>query len=178
MMNSLAVLATITAAGAEIRAAVAELATLKPMKGRGARQVLPLSSGSFELIDDSYNANPASLAAAVDMSRLDPNERWVVLGEMAELGDSAETLHAQSGSQIKAAGVTRLFTVGTHAEASSIAFGEGAQHYSTQGKLIESVCRAVAERAPSPLTILIKGSRSTQMENVVAALTELGAPTC
>ena len=120
----------------------------------------------WTLIDDSYNANPGSTAAAIATLALEPGEAWLVLGDMKELGADGEQLHAEIGALAKASGIARLFTVGTLTRAASRAFGAGAHHYENQGELIEALRR---ELAPG-VRCLVKGSRSSAMDRVVAAV--------
>ncbi|MDH3472749.1 MAG: UDP-N-acetylmuramoylalanyl-D-glutamyl-2,6-diaminopimelate--D-alanyl-D-alanine ligase [Rhodospirillales bacterium] len=172
VMNSLAVLATIHAAGADIRAAVAELATLKPLKGRGMRQVLPLPGGSFELIDDSYNANPASMRAAfavLQQTTLGPGGRRVaVLGDMLELGSGSETLHAKLAEPIEAAGIDLVYTCGPHMAALHDALPKGRRggHAADAQKLAPLVAAGLR---PGD-TVLVKGSQGSRMALVIEAL--------
>jgi UDP-N-acetylmuramoyl-tripeptide--D-alanyl-D-alanine ligase len=137
------------------------LENLQPVKGRGVAQ---LASNGVRVIDDSYNANPASICAAIDILAGFPGRTVLVLGDMGELGAWAEQGHREVGSY--AAGkVAALYAVGplmTHAVA---AFGAAAQHFADQASLIEAL-----RREQAATTILIKGSRSAAMEKVVAAL--------
>ena len=137
------------------------LENLQPVKGRGVAQ---LASNGVRVIDDSYNANPASICAAIDILAGFPGRTVLVLGDMGELGAWAEQGHREVGSY--AAGkVAALYAVGplmTHAVA---AFGAAAQHFADQASLIEAL-----RREQGDTTILIKGSRSAAMEKVVAAL--------
>ncbi len=80
------------------------------------------------LVDDSYNANPGSLAAAIDALAAAPEEGWLVLGDMRELGPDAEALHAQAGIRARAAGLKRLYALGPLSAAAAAAFGEGGRH--------------------------------------------------
>jgi UDP-N-acetylmuramoyl-tripeptide--D-alanyl-D-alanine ligase len=126
-------------------------------------------------LDDSYNANPSSLAAALDVLTSAPGEHWLVLGDMAELGDNEEVLHQQAGESARRAGVTRLFAVGALSRATVGAFGEGASHFESHAALIGAVIKALDTRAPGGISVLVKGSRSARMEKVVEALvTDVG----
>ncbi|HSX59767.1 MAG TPA: UDP-N-acetylmuramoyl-tripeptide--D-alanyl-D-alanine ligase [Tahibacter sp.] len=127
------------------------------------------TGAGWTLIDDSYNANPGSAAAAVDTLVLQPGESWLVLGDMKELGDEAVDLHARIGAHARAAGVRRLYATGDLSRAAADAFGEGAQHFADQRELIERL-RADLRAG---VCCLVKGSRSSAMDRVVAAL--LGA---
>ncbi|MDF3980653.1 UDP-N-acetylmuramoyl-tripeptide--D-alanyl-D-alanine ligase [Luteibacter sp. PPL554] len=123
-------------------------------------------AGGWTLIDDSYNANPGSAAAAIDTLALATGERWLVLGDMAELGTGAIELHAGIGALARAKGIDRLFAVGAKSAAAAKAFGEGALHFPTQEALVEAACAQVH----AGVTVLVKGSRSSGMERVAAAM--------
>jgi UDP-N-acetylmuramoyl-tripeptide--D-alanyl-D-alanine ligase len=130
------------------------------------RLVRHVGVDGWTLIDDSYNANPGSTAAAIATLALEHGEAWLVLGDMKELGADGERLHADIGALAKASGIARLFTVGSLSRAASRAFGAGATHYENQSDLIETLRR---ELAPG-VRCLVKGSRSSAMDRVVAAV--------
>lgn len=168
VMNALAAAAMAHAAGVPAEAIAAGLSAAR---GVGSRQQVRVLGESVRLIDDSYNANPASVAAAIDTLATGPGEAWLVLGDMAELGEGSEALHAQIGERARQAGVAALWTVGCLSQQASRAFGAGARHFSDQAALIESLRQALSERdRHDPLQVLVKGSRSSAMEHVVAAL--------
>jgi UDP-N-acetylmuramoyl-tripeptide--D-alanyl-D-alanine ligase len=175
VMNSLAVLATILAVGADMRAATAEMATLKPLKGRGQRRVLPLPGGSFELIDDAYNANPASMRAAFEVLQQTPLGRGgrciAILGDMLELGRDSERLHAKLAEPIAAAGIDLVYTCGTHMAALHDALPKARRG----GHAADS--RGLAPLAAAGLrpgdTVLVKGSQGSRMALVIEALESL-----
>lgn len=117
------------------------------------------------VIDDTYNANPGSVRAAIDV--LAERERGIlVLGDIGELGEEADVLHRQLGEYAKKAGLAALFTLGKLSEQTSLAFGEGAQHFTDRAKLIARL----QQEASATTTFLIKGSRSARMELVVGGL--------
>ena len=118
------------------------------------------------LIDDSYNANPLSLNAAIDVLIEMEGESCLVLGDMAELGESAAALHFEAGRQAKQQGVNKLYAMGELSRNAVEGFGEGASFYEDRSALIE----AVAENMNASTTVLVKGSRSMAMEKVVSAL--------
>ncbi len=120
----------------------------------------------YSLIDDTYNANPASVGAAIRTLMSLPGEPWLVLGDMGELGPQAEALHAQIGTLARDAGIARLFTLGSLSRAASTAFGSGARHYEQRDELIS----ALRETLDPGVVCLIKGSRSAGMERVLNAL--------
>lgn len=110
--NALAVLAAAEALGADPAKAAESLAGLEALPGRGRRVRLPLSGGSFLLLDESYNANPASMRAAIALLGLMPGRRLAALGDMAELGEDAPRLHAELAAPLTEAGVASVFTCG------------------------------------------------------------------
>jgi UDP-N-acetylmuramoyl-tripeptide--D-alanyl-D-alanine ligase len=118
------------------------------------------------MIDDSYNANPSSLTAALQVLAAIDAERWLVLGDMAELGAHAHAAHVTAGREARAAGVSRLFALGALTRDAVESFGAGAEWFPDAATL---TARVVALLAPG-ITVLIKGSRLNRLERVVAAL--------
>jgi UDP-N-acetylmuramoyl-tripeptide--D-alanyl-D-alanine ligase len=117
------------------------------------------------LIDDTYNANPDSMRAAIAVLAQVPGKRVLVLGDMAELGNLAPELHAQVGQVARESGIERLFTLGELAQYICAAFGGGGQHFSR----IEDLLAALELELDADTTMLVKGSRSMRMERVVQA---------
>ncbi|TDK20659.1 UDP-N-acetylmuramoyl-tripeptide--D-alanyl-D-alanine ligase [Luteimonas aestuarii] len=145
-------------------ATIAEgLSTMQPVAGRLVRHRLP---GGATLIDDSYNANPGSLNAAIDTLAAASGENWLVLGDMRELGDDAEALHAEAGRRAKAAGIARLFALGPLSKAAVAAFGEGGRHFEDH----DALAIALRTQLHATVRVLVKGSRGSAMDRVVAAL--------
>lgn len=168
VMNALAAAAMAHAAGAPAAVIAAGLCAAS---GVGGRQQVHVLSASVRVIDDSYNANPASVTAAIDTLAAGAGEAWLVLGDMAELGEGSALLHAKIGELARRAGLAALWTVGSLSKEASRAFGDGGRHFLDQAALIESLQRALSERDQrGPLQVLVKGSRSSAMENVVSAL--------
>jgi UDP-N-acetylmuramoyl-tripeptide--D-alanyl-D-alanine ligase len=124
-------------------------------------------SAGWRLIDDTYNANPASLYAGLQVLVGMKGRAWLVLGDMAELGADAAKLHAEMGQSAAELGVERLFAVGPLSAHSVSAFGDGAAHFESHQALLEALA---GELAPG-VNCLVKGSRSMAMERVVQALT-------
>ncbi|MEZ5484173.1 MAG: UDP-N-acetylmuramoyl-tripeptide--D-alanyl-D-alanine ligase [Lysobacteraceae bacterium] len=166
--NALAAAALALAVEAPLSAIAEGLASAAGVAGRQTRY--RLANGTL-LIDDSYNANPASVAAAIRTLSASSGESWLVLGDMAELGPDSARLHADCGAMAKDAGITRLFTVGPQSAASSRAFGTGARHFEDQEGLIEVLRAGLSSGSrESGIRCLVKGSRSSAMERVVRAL--------
>jgi UDP-N-acetylmuramoyl-tripeptide--D-alanyl-D-alanine ligase len=163
VMNALAASAVSQAAGADMAAIKCGLESLLPVTGRFNIHALP---GDITLIDDTYNANPESLQAALDVLALSDDDSWLVLGDMGELGATATELHAAAGRRARAAGVTRLYGLGRLARLAVTAFDGPGGAYSTMDDLLD----ALQANLYGPLQILVKGSRSMRMERVVAAL--------
>lgn len=177
VMNSLAVLGAVEAAGADLDKAMLELAKLEPLKGRGARAEIALpGGGSFELIDDSYNANPSSLRAAIAVlggSRPETGGRRIaVLGDMLELGTEAKQLHAGLAGPIAEAGVDLVFSCGPLMAALSEALPQALRggHASDSQALAPEVLDALG---PGDI-VLVKGSLGSRMAVVVEALKGVG----
>ncbi len=161
--NALAAAAIALALAVPVATIVAGLQQAGAVTGRLVRTALP---GGGTLLDDSYNANPGSMAAAIDTLALAGGERWLVLGDMAELGTDARALHAGIGSRARERGIERLFAVGPLGAATAAAFGADAQHFDDQPALIA----ALRTQLHAGVTCLVKGSRSAAMERVAAAL--------
>ena len=171
--NALAAAAMALGAGVALDAIAAGLGEARAVAGRLVQH--RLGNGAL-LIDDSYNANPGSLDAAIDSVAATGGESWLVLGDMRELGDDARALHAAAGHRAKAAGIARLYALGPLSAATAEAFGAGARHFDTHEALVGALHRelvAVTAVATSIApTVLVKGSRGSAMDRVVAALLE------
>ncbi|UJJ57387.1 MULTISPECIES: UDP-N-acetylmuramoyl-tripeptide--D-alanyl-D-alanine ligase [Rhodanobacter] len=161
--NALAATAVALALEVPLATIVAGLEQVPSVAGRLRRETM---AGGWTLIDDSYNANPGSMAAAIDTLLLAAGERWLVLGDMAELGADARALHAGIGTRARERGVERLFAVGPFGTATVEAFGAGGTHFDDKAALIA----ALRTQLHAGVTCLVKGSRSAGMEQVVAAL--------
>ncbi len=163
VMNALAATAAAQAAGAGLDAVRAGLESLQAVAGRF--NILPLP-GDVTVIDDTYNANPASLQVALDVLAQAAGERWLVLGDMGELGTDADALHRRAGEMANAAGVTRLYTLGVLARAALHGFAGAGRACDSLDELLA----ALHEDMTAPLHILVKGSRAMRMERVVQQL--------
>jgi UDP-N-acetylmuramoyl-tripeptide--D-alanyl-D-alanine ligase len=163
VMNALAAAAAAHAAGAGLEAIVEGLSGMRAVAGRLEFKAL---AGGGRLIDDSYNANPASVRAGLRALAALPGERWLVLGEMRELGADSPRLHAETGEHARQSGVTRLFAVGDEARHAVEAFGAGGTWFAG----VEDLIAALAADLGPGVTVLVKGSRSNRLERVAAAL--------
>lgn len=174
VMNALAAATAALAAGATLQAVRDGLQAVVGVKGR---LQLRTGGGGVTVIDDTYNANPASLQAALDvLNDARDGKKILALGDMGELGDQAQALHTQMGRQASAARIDRIFTVGQLARHAADAFGDAAHHFTSQQALIAELRRTLAA-ADGGVTVLVKGSRTMQMERVVAALLDSNART-
>lgn len=163
--NALAASAACLALGIEPQQIRTGLAKVPPVTGR--LQPLLTRQGNM-LIDDTYNANPSSLLAALQVLRQCPGEPWLVLGAFGELGPESPKIHAQMGETIKAAGVKRLFATGADSEHTVRTFGAGARFFAAQQDLIA----ALQAQLTGNEAILVKGSRAQKMEGVAKALVD------
>jgi len=161
--NALAAAGAAQALGISLDAIGRGLAKLQPMAGRGKR--LAGENGAV-IIDDSYNANPASVRAAIDLLASLPGQRLLVLGDMGELGASEEQAHAQVGAYAKAQGLDGLYVTGRLSALAATEFGEGGEVFADRAAL----AAALRTRLDPQTRVLVKGSRSAGMEEVVAAL--------
>jgi UDP-N-acetylmuramoyl-tripeptide--D-alanyl-D-alanine ligase len=175
VLNSLAVLAAVAALGADPQAAARSLADLRPPTGRGARHEIAVGDGCATLIDESYNANPASVRAALDVLGRLPGRRVLVLGDMLELGPAGPALHAGLAAAVAAAGVARLHSCGPlmgHLHEAVPSTIRGA-HAADSAALLPLV---VAGLRPGDV-VLVKGSLGSRMGPIAAALRDGAAAT-
>lgn len=163
--NAMAAAAAALAIGIDLNAIKAGLENIKPAPGRLQLHIL---ANGVKIIDDTYNANPFSLQAAVATLATFVGKKILVLGDMKELGEDAKALHQHAGKDIRGAGIDYLFTFGELSANTAHAFGEGAYHFSEQEKLVNALRPFLYNQT----TILVKGSRSMKMEKVVAGLVQ------
>lgn len=165
--NALAAAALALSVGATLESVKAGLATLGAVPGR----LFPLSLGEGKLLlDDSYNANVGSMTAAAQTLATMPYYRVMVVGDMGELGDDAAECHRQVGEAARLAGVDKVLSVGTLSETISAASGRG-EHLQDKEAVAQRLKQLLSEHAV--ITILVKGSRSSAMEQVVHRVQEI-----
>ena len=163
VVNALGAAAAAQAAGAGLEAIAAGVTRTRPVAGR---LKLHAAHGDALLVDDSYNANPSSLTAGLEVLAGLPGERWLVLGDMAELGAHARAAHVAAGHEARAAGVTRLFALGALTGDAVESFGTGGEWFPAT----EALAARVRSLLAPGITVLVKGSRLNRLERVVAAL--------
>lgn len=171
LLNACAAAATAVAVGADVADIQRGLASLQAVKGRLQLKVV---APGVRVLDDTYNANPTSLRAALQVLAVAPGNKVLVLGDMGELGAGAEELHGDMGEAARAAGVEQLFTLGELSRFTAERFGADARHFSAREELISALRNVVNTRGDETLTLLVKGSRRMAMEQVVAALADDG----
>lgn len=163
--NALAAIACTLAAGIAPHAIKAGLEAFAPVNGRLQRKTA--RNGAL-VIDDTYNANPDSVRAAIDVLAHAKSPRMLVLGDMGEVGNDGPQFHQEIGAYAKRCGIERLFTLGELAAHSASAFGDGGNHFADIGAINEAVTAVLAPES----TVLVKGSRFMKMERVVQHLTD------
>jgi UDP-N-acetylmuramoyl-tripeptide--D-alanyl-D-alanine ligase len=163
--NAIAAAAASFAAAVDLNAIKSGIENFTPVKGRMERK--PARHGGV-LIDDTYNANPDSARAAIDVLARMPEPRILVLGDMGEVGNHGEAFHAEIGQYAREAGIDFVFTLGELSHVTTDTFGKPAEHFQTIEQLIETLDRHLSSQP----TLLIKGSRFMRMERVVQALVD------
>jgi UDP-N-acetylmuramoyl-tripeptide--D-alanyl-D-alanine ligase len=168
VMNAVAAASAAIASGAGLDAVARGLESFRAVKGRMQRKT---GHSGAVVIDDSYNANPDSVRAAIDVLAAQRGVTLLVLGDMGEVGEQGDAFHEEIGRYAKAKGIRRLLATGTLSVRAAAAFGEGATHFPDFDRLVAA---AVAESGADAV-VLVKGSRFMRMERVVAALVEEAA---
>jgi UDP-N-acetylmuramoyl-tripeptide--D-alanyl-D-alanine ligase len=169
--NALAATACALAAGAPLSAISAGLSGFSPVKGRSRALQFDMAGRAVTLVDDSYNANPDSMRAAIDVLAGLPGPRLLVIGDMGEVGDRGPDLHREVGDYARQRGIEHLLCVGELMQQSAAAF-PGARHFPAMPALIEAARALLGQQA----SVLVKGSRFMKMEQVVQALTGMATP--
>jgi UDP-N-acetylmuramoyl-tripeptide--D-alanyl-D-alanine ligase len=167
VLNALCAAAAACAAGASLDDVRSGLATMRPVPGRLQFKTAP--SGAW-IVDDSYNANPSSMKAGIEVLANIDARRWLVMGDMGELGDAAVGSHGEIGRLARVNGVDRLFATGKLSALAVESFGPGGEWFADT----DSLARAVNAELTREVCVLVKGSRSNRLERVVDAL--VGSP--
>jgi len=168
--NAMAILAAVDAVGADLELAGLALAEMGGLAGRGARLLVPVAGGGALVIDESYNANPASMRATLEVLAQEPGRKLAVLGEMRELGEHSDAFHAELAGPIEAAGVDYAILVG-EAMAPLAQALEGRVDFVHVPDAATARARLEAVLAPGD-AVLIKGSNGVRLSTLVAALAE------
>jgi murE/murF fusion protein len=174
--NALAAAACALAAGVTPASVEAGLSAFKPVKGRSRALALQWQGRALTVVDDTYNANPDSVRAAIEVLAALPAPRLLVLGDMGEVGDSGPAFHAEVGGYALSLGIEQLLALGQQTPATVAAYPSGqpaheqpahqAQHFEDIAPLLEAVRRLL----PQVQSVLVKGSRFMRMERVVQAI--------
>jgi UDP-N-acetylmuramoyl-tripeptide--D-alanyl-D-alanine ligase len=166
LINAAAAVAAALSLGVGLDRIAQGLESVRPVPGR--LNLLHTRAG-WTVIDDTYNANPASLYSALQVLAGMQGTPWLVLGDMKELGHGSRKLHREVGEAARAMGVRRLFTIGEMSAYTAEAFGDRAQHFSSR----EELAAALLESLYPDVICLVKGSRSMGMEAIVTAITDV-----
>ena len=167
--NAVAASAACLAAGASLEAVADGLAAFAGTRGRLQRREGP--RGAL-ILDDSYNANPDSVRAGIDVLAATPGHTWLVLGDMGEVGDSSAQVHDEIGGYAKSKGIDGLFALGEMSAVAARNFGEGGHHFASP----EALVKALAPRLDDDSVVLVKGSRFMRMERVADMLAAMQNP--
>ena len=163
--NALAAASAALAGGAPLEAIAAGLQRFRPVAGRSQTSRLLLDGRPVTLVNDTYNANPDSVRAAISLLLTLPAPRGLILGDMGEVGDQGPAFHAEVGALARASGIEVFWTAGAQCSAAASAYGDGARHFEQAADLVGTL-----PELPVCASLLVKGSRFMRMESVVAAL--------
>lgn len=171
LRNALAAAACALAAGVPLAAVARGLAEFRAVAGRSRALAVPLQGRTLSLVDDSYNANPDSMHAAIEVLAEMPGPRLLVLGDMGEVGDEGPRFHQEAGAHAHARGIEQLFALGEQSAQAAAAF-PGARHFDS----MEALQAALRAALPGVASVLVKGSRFMRMERAVQTLNEAAQP--
>ena len=166
--NALASSAAALGAGASLSAVVQGLQSFVPVKGRSALMTLQAAGRKLTLIDDSYNANPDSVRAAIDMLAGLPGPHWLVLGDMGEVGSQGPAFHEEVGQIALQRGIEHVWTAGALCRHTASAVGAQARSFDSAADIVAAL--QTPSSLPEVASVLVKGSRFMKMETVVAAI--------
>ena len=172
--NALAAAACALAAGAPLTAIAEGLGSFVPVKGRSRALSVAVSGQEITLIDDTYNANPDSMQAAIEVLAELPAPRLLVMGDMGEVGDQSRQFHEEAGALARLRGIDILFTLGDQAVHAQRAFDAAAclpGHFKDMNSLVSAIHKAL----PGVRSVLLKGSRFMKMERAVHAIEQAAA---
>ena len=167
--NALAATAATLGAGIALADVVRGLEAFAPVKGRSQLKSLKRAGRTIPLVDDTYNANPDSVRAAIDVLAGLPAPRWLLLGDMGEVGDQGPAFHEEIGAYAKQRGIDHFWCAGTLCVHAAQAYGAGARHFADTPALLAALGESTADE-PAFASVLAKGSRFMGMERVVALL--------
>ncbi len=167
--NALAATACALAAGVPLDCIATGLSAFVPVKGRSRALSVALQGRMLTLVDDTYNANPDSMQAAIEVLADLPGPRMLVMGDMGEVGSQGLQFHQEAGQRARAMGIEKVLTLGDQSKAASAAFGEG-RHFND---VVELMAAVVAD-LPQVRSVLVKGSRFMKMERIVQAVLSAG----
>ena len=168
--NALAATACALAVGAPLLCIASGLSAFAPVKGRSRAMVIPVHGRSLSLIDDTYNANPDSMRAAIDVLAELPGPRLLVMGDMGEVGDQGPQFHEEAGRYARECGIENLFALGSQSARAVSSFERG-RHFEN----IEALNSTVLAELSNLGSVLVKGSRFMKMERVVNAITDMAS---
>jgi UDP-N-acetylmuramoyl-tripeptide--D-alanyl-D-alanine ligase len=168
--NALAATAAAGAVGISLANIVKGLESWQGVKGRLQSKTI----NGLNVIDDSYNANPASIKAALEVLAMQPGMQVLVMGDMGELGDDSASLHRQTGELARELGIDACFTLGEQTVITAEAFGNDAQSFTSIEQLVSALRKQIQDNHDRPINILVKGSRSMKMEQVIELLEKNG----
>ena len=165
--NALAAVACALAINVPLVFIAQGLSAFVPVKGRSRSLQIRLPGHVLTLIDDTYNSNPDSMKAAIDVLAELPGPRLLVMGDMGEVGDQGPRFHREAGEQARANGIEMLFTIGAQSAQAHAAFGSGRNF-----EAMDELNAAVLAELPQSASVLVKGSRFMKMERVIHAISE------
>ncbi len=171
--NALAATAAALGAGCPLQTVMEGLSAFRPVKGRSQLGLLRWTGADVTVVDDTYNANPDSVRAAIDVLAELPGPRWLVLGDMGEVGDQGPEFHAEVGAYAAERGIDTLWTAGTLARHAREAFdrvrGSAGAHFADTAA-VSAALQSGAAAVPPVQSLLVKGSRFMRTEGVIATL--------